>query len=65
MSFEFTQDDLRAGQRQMIDKLVAHVNTMSGESKDFSKIEPLDTDGKLTVKEVAEAFNSLLKALQE
>lgn len=62
--FEFTQDDLRSGQRQMMDKLAAHINTLGGEAKDFSKLKALDIESNLTVKEVAEAFNSLLKALQ-
>lgn len=64
MSFEFTQDDLRSGQRHMLDKLVAHVSTLGGESKDLSEVDLLDTESKLTVKEVAEAFNQLLKALK-
>lgn len=65
MSFEFTQDDMRSGQRAMLDKLAAHVSSMENGGKDFSKIELLDTDSKLSVKEVAEAFNSLVKALQK
>jgi len=65
MSFEFTQDDLRSGNRQMMDKLVAHVNTLGGEARDFSKIEELDLESKLTIKDVAEAYNKLVKALQE
>ena len=67
MSFEFTHDDMRMGQRAMLDKLAAHVDKMGGKakSKDLSKVEELDTDSKLTVKEVAEAFNSLVKALKE
>ena len=65
MSFEFTQDDMRSGQRAMLDKLAIHVSSMEKDGKDFSKIELLDTDSKLSVKEVAEAFNSLVKALQK
>ena len=65
MSFEFTQDDMRSGQRAMLDKLAAHVSSMEKGGKDFSKIELLDTDSKLSVKEVAEAFNSLVIALQK
>lgn len=64
MSFEFTQDDLRSGQRHMLDKLTAHVATLGGESKELSNVELLDTESKLTVKEVAEAFNQLVKALK-
>ena len=65
MSFEFTHDDMRAGHRAMVEKLAAHVSEMGGEAKDFSKIESLDTESKLTIKDVAEAFNSLVKVLQE
>jgi hypothetical protein len=65
MSFEFTQDDVRAGQRAMLMKLADKVSTMkSGGKVDVSGVEELDTDSKLTVKEVAEAFNQLVKALK-
>lgn len=66
MSFEFTHDDIRMGQRAMLDKLASHVDKLDGKAKnkELTKIEELDTESKLTVKEVAEAFNSLLKALK-
>jgi hypothetical protein len=67
MSFEFTHDDMRMGQRAMLDKLAAHVDKIGSKAKakDFSGIELLDTESKLTIKDVAEAFNNLVKALQE
>lgn len=65
MSFEFTQDDIRMGQRAMLMKLADKVSNMkSGGKVDVSEVKELDTDSKLTVKEVAEAFNELLKALK-
>lgn len=67
MSFEFSQDDLRAGNRQMMDKLAEHINKMSSgsKSKDFKNLEELDVESKLTIKDVAQAYNELLKAIKE
>lgn len=67
--FEITPDDLRAGQTHVIKKIVDHLSSDTKEvkseaKKDFSDIKELDLEGKVTVKEVAEAFNKLLAALK-
>ncbi len=66
--FEITPDDFRAGQTHVIKKIVEHLSSDTKELKeskaDFSDIQEIDLDGKVTAKEVAEAFNKLLAALK-
>lgn len=63
---EFTPDDIRMGNRAMLDKIVEAINSKaSGVNKaKLDEVEELDTEKKLTNKDVAEAFNKLLQVLK-
>lgn len=63
---EFTPDDVRMGNRAMLDKIVDAINSKaSGTNKSkLDEVEELDVEKKLTNKDVAEAFNKLLQALK-
>lgn len=63
---EFTPDDIRSGNRAMMDKIVEAINSKSsGVNKTkLDEVEELDVEKKLTNKDVAEAFNKLLQALK-
>ncbi len=63
---EFTPDDIRMGNRAMLDKIVEAINSKAaGVNKTkLDEVEELDVEKKLTNKDVAEAFNKLLQALK-
>ena len=63
---EFTPDDIRMGNRAMLDKIVEAINSKAGSSNKakLDEVEELDVEKKLTNKDVAEAFNKLLQALK-
>lgn len=87
---EFDNDDLRSGQRAMMNKIVEVFNyniDITNEVEDgnvtiadlseeeikapwkkwkaLSELPEIDTDTKTTIKDVAEAYNNLLKAIKE
>jgi peroxiredoxin len=87
---EFDPDDIRAGQRAMMNKVVEifnyniEINDEAADSnvtiadlseeeikaplwkkwKAISELPEIDTDGKVTIKDVAQAYNDLLKAIK-
>lgn len=68
---ELTADDMRRGDRAMLMKVVDEINNSASSDKSsvsvkekVADVQELDTESKNTVKEVAEAFNALLKALK-
>lgn len=62
--FELTADDKRAGVNHQLNKIGKHLSNQSSVGVDVSDIKEIDVDGKVTNKEIAEAFNKLLKALK-
>lgn len=68
---ELTADDMRRGDRAMLMKVVDEINKSASSNESsvsvkekVADVQELDTESKNTVKEVAEAFNALLKALK-
>ena len=68
---ELTADDMRRGDRAMLMKVVDEINNSASLNESsvsvkekVADVQELDTESKNTVKEVAEAFNALLKALK-
>lgn len=63
--FELTADDQRAGVNHQLKKIGEHLAKQeSAGAVDLSEVKEIDVDGKVTNKEIAEAFNTLLKALK-
>lgn len=63
--FELTADDQRAGVNHQLKKIGEHLAKQeSAAAVDLSEVKEIDVDGKVTNKEIAEAFNTLVKALK-
>lgn len=67
--FELTHTDYRAGTTHVLRKIADYLSSDEAKGggekeKDFSSLKEFDLDEKVTAKELAEAYNDLVKMLK-